>query len=321
MMQLGPVLITGVTGFIGGALASHLARDKEIDVRGIARRAPSSMAPGIELFTTELAENTNVAVALNEVSCVVHCAARAHVMHEMETNALSVYRLANVEATRNIAAQAANAGVRRFVYLSSIKVNGESTRRGHAFFADDVATADDPYSISKREAEITLQEIADSTGMEVVIIRPPLVYGPRVKGNFLSMLGWLSRGVPLPLGAIQNQRSLVGIDNLVDLIITCIDHPAAANQTFLVSDDEDLSTTELLRRLGEALGKPARLLPVPASLLELGARLVGKQEIAQRLFGNLQVDISKTKEILNWKPPVGVDEGLSKTALWSLNQR
>ena len=321
MMQQGTVLITGVTGFVGSALASCLLRDKEMDVRGIARRAPSFIVPGVELFTADLAQGMNVAAALSEVDCVVHCAAMAHVMRETETDALAVYRRINVEATRNIASQAANAGVRRFVYLSSIKVNGESTRSGYAFHADDVANVDDPYSISKREAEQALQEIAASTGMEVVIIRPPLVYGPRVKGNFRSMLKWLSNVIPLPLGAINNKRSMVGLDNLVDLLITCVDHPSAANQTFLVSDDEDLSTTELLRRMSKALGKSVRLVPVPVSLLQLGAKLLGKQDIAQRLLGNLQIDVSHAKKVLDWTPPVNVDEGRRRTAEWYLSQK
>ena len=170
-------------------------------------------------------------------------------------------------------------------------------------------------------AEQVLLEVAARTGLEVVIIRPPLVYGSGVKGNFHSMLKWLPRGIPLPLGAIHNTRSLVGIDNLVDLIITCIDHPAAANQTFLVSDGEDLSTTDLLHRLGKALHKPSRLLPVSASMLEVAAQLVGKKAVAQRLLGDLQVDISKTREVLDWSPIVSVDEGLQKTADWYLSQR
>jgi nucleoside-diphosphate-sugar epimerase len=211
-------------------------------------------------------------------------------------------------------------GIRRLVYLSSIKVNVAQTVSKDCFFSLNNAFNEDPYAISKWEAEQALYQVSAETDLEVVIIRPPLVYGPGVKGNFLSMLDWLSRGFPLPLGAIRNQRSLVGIDNLVDLILTCMDHPAAANKTFLVSDGEDLSTTELMRRLGAALGKPARLLPVPASSLGLAAQLVGKQDIAERLLGNLQVNISKTKEILNWAPPVSVNDGFRKTAKWYLSQ-
>jgi nucleoside-diphosphate-sugar epimerase len=204
--------------------------------------------------------------------------------------------------------------VRRFVFISSIKVNGESTSLGQAFAADDVADPQDPYGISKHEAEVGLRRLAAESGMEVVIIRPPLVYGPGVKANFQSMMRWLKRGVPLPLGAICNKRSLIALDNLVDLIITCLDHPAAANQVFLAGDGEDISTPELLRRLGFALGKPARLLPVPVSLLMAGAALVGRRDIVKRLCESLQVDISKARNVLGWNPPISVDEGFRRTA-------
>ena len=269
----------------------------------------------------EIDNQTDWSTEFVHIDCVIHCAARAHVMNETEADALAAYRAVNVDGTRRLAEQAVEMGVRRLIYLSSIKVNGEQTVPGERFNSFDNVFPEDPYGISKWEAEQALHEVSAKTGLEIVIIRPSLVYGPGVKGNFLSLLGWLKKGIPLPLGAIHNQRSLVGIDNLIDLIITCIDHPAAANQTFLVSDDEDLSTTELLRGMGHALGMPARLLPVPSSLLQFGANLLGKKDVAQRLFGNLQVDISKTKEILNWKPPVGVDEGLRKTAQWYLSQR
>jgi nucleoside-diphosphate-sugar epimerase len=213
-----------------------------------------------------------------------------------------------------LARQAAAAGVRRFVFVSSIKVNGEATQPGHPFTAGDAPAPLDPYGISKMEAEQGLRQIAAETGIEVVIIRPPLVYGPGVKANFAAMMRWLRRGVPLPLGAIDNQRSLVALDNLADLIITCITHPAAANQTFLVSDGQDVSTSELLRRMGRAMGRPARLLPVPAGLLELGAALVGRRDMAQRLCGCLQVDIEKTRQLLGWSPPLTLDQGLTKAA-------
>jgi UDP-glucose 4-epimerase len=214
----------------------------------------------------------------------------------------------------NLARQAAAAGLRRFVFVSSIKVNGEATQLARPFIADDAPAPLDAYGVSKMEAEQGLREIARQTGMEVVIIRPPLVYGPGVKANFAAMMRWLKRGVPLPLGAIHNQRSLVALDNLVDLILTCLTHPAATNQTFLVSDGEDVSTTELLRRMGQAMGKTARLLPVPASWLKVAASLVGKGDVAQRLCGSLQVDISKTRELLGWVPPVSLDEGLRRAA-------
>jgi nucleoside-diphosphate-sugar epimerase len=214
----------------------------------------------------------------------------------------------------NLARQAAEAGVRRFIFISSIKVNGEGTPLGAPYRADAQPQPADPYGISKMEAEQGLRALAGETGMEVVIIRPTLVYGPGVKANFLNMMRWLHKGVPLPFGAIHNRRSLVALDNLVDLIVTCIEHPAAANQTFLVSDGEDLSTTELLRRMATALGAPAHLLPVPSWLLEAGATMLGKKALSQRLCGSLQVDISKTRELLGWTPPLSVDAALRKTA-------
>ena len=235
-------------------------------------------------------------------------------MHESASDPLSEFRKVNVESTLHLARIAASASVKRFIFISSIKVNGEQTQPGQPFRATDTPSPQDPYGISKMEAEIGLRAIARETGMEVVIIRPPLVYGPGVKANFASMVKWLQRGVPLPLGAIHNRRSLVALDNLVDLIVTCIHHPAAANQTFMVSDGEDVSTTELLQRMGDALGKPARLLPVPQSVLEWGARLAGKPELAQRLFSSLQVDIDATRQILGWAAPVSLEQGLLQVA-------
>lgn len=236
-------------------------------------------------------------------------------MNEEAADPLAEFRRVNVEGTLRLAWQAAEAGVRRFVFVSSIKVNGEHSQPGQPFTADQTPAPGDPYGVSKMEAEQGLRVLARETGMEVVIIRPPLVYGPGVKANFLAMMRWLQRGVPLPLGGVtENRRSLVFLDNLIDLIVTCIDHPAAANQTFLVSDDEDLSTAALLRRMAAALGRPARLIPVPAGLITLGARLIGRPGIAQRLCGSLQVDIGKTKSLLGWVPPVSVDEGLRRTA-------
>ena len=317
-------LITGSSGFVGMNLCSEMnALGHEIYrvIRSETRLDSRNTTKDHFYFIDEIGANTDWSAALAGTNCVIHCAARAHVMHENETDALSAYRTVYVEGTRNLAEQAADAGVKRFVFLSSIKVNGERTISGSGFTSADNAFPEDAYGISKWEAEQALHEVSARTGLEVVIIRPPLVYGPGVKGNFLSLLGWLKKGIPLPLGAIHNQRSLVGIDNLIDLIITCIDHPAAANQTFLVSDDEDLSTTELLGCMSKALGKPARLVPVPVSLLHFGAKLLGKRDMAQRLLGNLQVDISHTKKVLDWAPPVSVDEGLRRTAEWYLSQQ
>jgi nucleoside-diphosphate-sugar epimerase len=233
-------------------------------------------------------------------------------MQDNATNGLKAYREVNVSGTLNLARQAAHAGVDRFVFVSSIKVNGEATQPGHPYTADDVPLPLDPYGVSKLEAEQGLRDIEEQTGMEVVIVRPPLVYGPGVKANFATMMCWLARGFPLPLGAIRNARSMVALDNLVDLLVTCLNHPAAAGQTFLVSDGEDVSTTELLRRTANAMGKKALLLPVPALVFKWGAVILGKYDVAQRLTGSLQVDITKTRRLLGWNPPLTLDQGLKK---------
>ena len=307
------VLVTGANGFVGRAVcAQALARG--MTGRG-AVRSPCVLPAGAECQVLEgLAEQSDWRAALAGIAVVVHAAARVHVMADTATDPLAEFRRVNVQGTLNLARQAAAAGVRRFVFISSIKVNGESTQPGHPFTADDAPAPLDPYGISKGEAEQGLRELSAETGMEVVIIRPPLVYGPGVKANFAAMMRWLQRGVPLPLGAIYNQRSLVALDNLVDLIVTCMTHPAAAHQTFLVSDGEDVSTTELLRRMGQAMNRPARLIPVPASGLKLAATMVGKQDVAQRLCGSLQVDIEKTRQLLGWRPPLTLDQGLKKAA-------
>jgi nucleoside-diphosphate-sugar epimerase len=259
--------------------------------------------------------------ALKGVQVVVHCAARVHVMDDRSLDPLETYRQVNVDGTLNLASQAAQAGVRRFVFVSSIKVNGEVSRPSQPFTADEVPAPLDPYGISKLEAELGLREIEAKTGMEVVIVRSPLVFGPGVKANFASMMRWVAHEIPLPFGAIHNARSMVSLDNLVDLLVTCLEHPAATGQTFLVSDGEDLSTTELLRRTARAMGKKALLLPVPTFFLELSGALLGKRAVVQRLCGSLQVDIKKTKDLLGWSPPVSVDEGLRQTAIHFLKMR
>ena len=309
------ISITGATGFVGSALVTELMLARIFEVCALTRSAPMHALAGVQYMPLgELSPDTDWRPGLSGVDAVVHAAARVHVMNDTAADPLTEFRRVNVQGTLNLARQAATAGVRRFVFISSVKVNGEATAFGVPFFADDLPAPLDPYGVSKMEAEQGLRDIAAQTGMEVVIIRPPLVYGPGVKANFQAMMRWLTRGVPLPLGAIDNHRSLVALDNLVDLIVTCIDHPAAANQTFLVSDGEDLSTTQLLQLMGQALGKPARLVPVPPALLKLGAALVGKPAVAQRLCGSLQVDISKTRQLLGWAPPLSVDEGLKRAA-------
>ena len=309
------VLITGANGFVGQAVLLRLNGMSGATAIGSVRRAAMFADAGAPLATVgELSAQTDWSGVLAGVQAVVHTAARVHVMQEAVADPLAEFRRVNVAGALNLARQAAAADVRRFVFVSSIKVNGEATQLGAPFTADDAPAPLDAYGVSKVEAEQGLREIARQTGMEVVIIRPPLVYGPGVKANFAAMMRWLRRGVPLPLGAIHNQRSLVALDNLVDLIVTCLTHPAAANQTFLVSDGEDVSTTDLLRRMGQALGRPARLIPVPVSWLKLAAAMVGKPDVAQRLCGSLQVDISKTRRLLGWTPPLSLDEGLRKAA-------
>lgn len=314
------ILVTGATGFVGRALCERLNGH---DALRIAVRHPvaGGWTEQFDVVQTALDPAQNWRPALEGVATVVHCAARVHVMNDDAADPLREFRRINVDGTLRLATQAAEAGVGRFVFISSIKVNGESTVPGRPFTAQQAPAPIDPYGVSKWEAEQQLRKLSVETAMEVVIIRPVLVYGPGVKANFLNMMKWLHKGVPLPLGAIHNKRSIVALDNLVDLIVTCIDHPGAANQTFLISDGEDLSTTELLQRMSQALGKQPRLLPVPAWMLEAAAKALGKQSIAQRLCGSLQVDIAHTRERLAWTPPISVDAALRKTAQHFLEQQ
>lgn len=308
------MILTGASGFVGSALLD-LLRGRSCEVRPIVRQ-DRELAGAVAVG--EIGLSTEWGAALQGADSVVHLAARVHVMNERSSDPLAEFRKVNVEGTLHLAREAVANGVRRFVYVSSIKVNGEATQPGIPFTAADVPAPSDAYGISKYEAEQGLLALARETGLEVVIIRPPLVYGPGVKANFLSMMRSLHKGVPLPLGAIHNSRSLVALDNLVDLIDTCLDHPAAANQVFLAGDEEALSTTELLLRLGNALNKPARLLPVPSWLLKVGAAMLGKRDAAMRLCGSLQIDTTMTRTILGWQPPVSVDEGLRATANYFL---
>lgn len=311
------VMVTGATGFIGSALAGRLVARTTCSVCCVSRR-PTYNLPGeqfvIEALGPDEYWSRAWAAALKSVDVVVHCAARVHVMNETASDPLAAYRLVNVEGTLALARQAAEAGVRRFIFLSSIKVNGEATDASGAFTAQDTPAPADPYSISKWEAEVGLRELARATGMELVIIRPVLVYGPGVKGNFNSMMNWLYKGIPLPLGAIDNRRSLVALDNLVDLIVTCMEHPSATGGVFLVSDDEDLSTTQLLRQMAAALAVPARLVPIPVALLERAAAMLGRRTVAQRLCTSLQVNMTQTCATLGWRPPVSLDQGLRLSA-------
>lgn len=308
------VLVTGANGFIGGALIGRLRALPGISLRASVRRADAGIAPAIDCRVTgDLSAATQWGDTLDGVDVVIHLAARAHVLRETSSDPLSAYRQTNVEGTLALAQRAIDAGVRRFIYLSSIGVNGRETL-ARPFRHDDPPAPTNDYGISKLEAEQGLRRLAAARDLELVIIRPPLVYGPGVKANFLTMMRWVHAGVPLPLGAVDNRRSLVAIENLIDLIAVCIAHPAAANQVFLVSDGEDLSTPELLRRVGTALDRPARLLAVPVSVLQTAAQILGKQDIARQLCGSLQIDSTPTHETLGWHPRMSVEHALRDTA-------
>ena len=308
------ILVTGANGFVGKPLCAELY-SHGYAVLSALRSLSSATKNTKVVMVGEINSSTDWSLGLQNVEFVIHLAARVHVMNEVADDALAEFRKVNVEGTLNLAIQAAKAGVKRFIFVSSIKVNGEHSEIGKPFTEEDVANPQDPYGISKHEAEQGLMRIAEETGMEVVIIRPPLVYGAGVKANFASMMRVVKRGIPLPFGAIRNKRSFVYVGNLVSLILRCIDHPAAANQVFLVSDGQDISTTELLRDCAEALGVKARLLPVPQKLVEVCATIIGKRDVAQRLCGNLQVDITKARTLLGWTPSISVTDGLKATAL------
>jgi nucleoside-diphosphate-sugar epimerase len=310
------LLLTGATGFLGSRLVKALEFAPDIVLTATIRR-PVEMRAAKTIIVRELDANTDWSEALENQNVVIHAAARAHIMTDDAVEPMLEYRRTNVDGTLNLARQAAAAGVRRFIFLSSIKVNGEETKIGRPFDADDVANPLDDYGVSKAEAEKGLLKISSDTGMEIVIIRPPLVYGPNVKGNFAKLGALVAKGVPLPLAMVKNQRSFVAIDNLVDLIITCINHPKAANQIFLVSDGQDLSAPELLNAVAKAMGRDITLFPLPSSLLSLGAAMIGKRDEASRLLGSLQLDISKTRDVLGWSPVINVEEGLRRSFVTS----
>jgi nucleoside-diphosphate-sugar epimerase len=306
------ILITGASGFVGGALVGQLLNDPTVDSVVLALRRPIDVQheKSRSVIIGDLGPNTNWSEALEGVRAIVHCAARVHVMHDKEIDPLKAYREVNVYATLNLARQAAQKGVRRFVFVSSIKVNGEASAPGQPISPDVIPSPIDPYGISKWEAESGLREIGARYGMEIVIVRPPLIYGPGVKANFLKMMQWVKFGIPLPLGNVKNLRSFVGIDNLVDFLMVCLRHPLAAGQTFMISDGEDVSTSELLKRTAKAMSKNIFLIPFPLSVLNLLAKVIRKEAVLQRLCGTLQVDIIKNRQLLGWTPVIGLDEGL-----------
>lgn len=318
------ILVTGASGFVGSATCAWLV-SQGLAVVGAVRQLPTRALAGVDYrIVGDLDAATDWRETLAGVDAVMHCAARVHVMRETATDPLAAFRSANVAGTERLARQAAAAGVKRLVFISSIKVNGEETApplpdphprgaRG-SFREDDAPAPQDPYGQTKWEAEVMLARVAQETGLEVAIVRPPLVYGPGVKGNLARLLSWVERGVPLPLAGIRNARSLIGIDNLASALHACLTHPAAAGRTYLVRDGEDVSTPELVRRLGHHLGKSARLFALPAPLLEGLGGLAGRRADVQRLTGSLIVDDSRIRRELGWVPPRTLDEGLAQMA-------
>ncbi|MGL5109871.1 MAG: UDP-glucose 4-epimerase family protein [Vibrio ordalii] len=305
------ILLTGSTGFVGKHILKEIDKTNSVVVLG--RNRPDDYSG--EFIEYDLKNMPDMGLHTQDVDVVIHSAARAHIMHDVSLDPLAEYRAVNTEATLKLAKSAVDSGVKRFVFISSIKVNGESTLNQYPFKSSDVPCFNDAYGQSKSEAERQLSKLAEETGLEVVIIRPTLVYGPGVKANFASLMNLVSKGVPLPFACItQNKRSLVSVTNLVDLIITCIDHPKAANQTFLVSDDCDVSTSQMIREMARALDKPRWQLPVPIGCYKLAGKLFNKSNVVDRLIGSLQVDISHTKEILGWTPPQTLEEGFKETA-------
>jgi UDP-glucose 4-epimerase len=307
MNQAPEILLTGASGFVGNALLGALDPE-HLSILG-RRQAKGKFKA---FFQADIAAKTDYSAALKGIDVIIHSAARVHVMDEKSSDPLAEFREVNTVGTLNLAQQAADAGVKRFIFISSIKVNGEKTFPGKPFQYDDKPMPEDAYGISKAEAETGLRQIALKTGMEVVIVRPPLVYGPGVKANFAAMMSLAKKNLPLPLGAINNKRSLVAIDNLASLVVCCVSHPRAANQTFLVSDDQDVSTTELLQMMTLVYGKKSRLIAIPTGFIQFCASLCGKKAIADRLCSSLQLDITHTKAMLDWRPLVSVQDALNK---------
>ena len=301
-------LVTGAAGFVGAPLIERLRKERICDVTVTTRSATPASPPDIRHFLIDITEKTDWTAAIAGVDVIVHLAARDHTMHDRSADPLADFRRANTASTLNLAEQAARAGVKRFVFISTIKVNGEETDR--PFRHDDAPKPLDPYGISKLESEIGLREISARTGMDVVIIRPPLVYGSGARGNFALLVGLVRKKLPLPFASLKNSRTLVAVQNLVDLIITGMQHPAAAGETFLAGDGEDLSTPGLIEGIAAGLGVKPKLLPFPPSLMHMAARIIGKEAVYQRLCGSLQVDISHARDVLGWKPVVTPREGL-----------
>jgi nucleoside-diphosphate-sugar epimerase len=307
-------LITGANGFLGSAIVERLNIEPNAELHLAVRRFNNTSFKGGYIHTgLDLQDLDNWDVALFDVDVVIHAAARVHMVIDPAINPLHEYRLLNTMATLKLAKKSAAAGVKRFVYISSIKVNGEETLGGGKFAPEDAPNPLDDYAISKHEAEEGLMRISKESNMEVVIVRPVLVYGPGVKGNFLSLINYIYKEIPIPLGLVKNFRSIVSTDNLIDFILRCTWHPAAANQIFLISDGEDLSTPQLINHISSAMEVKSRLINIPLWLLVISLRLIGREGYSRRLFNSLQVDISKSRKLLGWSPPATIDESLAKT--------
>ncbi len=315
------VLVTGAGGMVGSALVRALAVDPRYDVDVVLHRNLSPAVDHVRLRgCVDLAESHELSALLNGADVVIHTAARVHVMNDSAAYSLALFRRVNTAGTINLVRQAAAVGVKRFIYLSTIKVLGELTSPGRPFSVGDLPAPAGPYAQSKYEAEEGLKMVAAETGLEFVIVRPPLLYGPGVKGNFLALLKLVRRGLPLPLKSVGNSRTLLALPNLVDLLVTCVDHQAAANRVFPAGDSEDLSTPELIERLGRAFRRKALLLPFPEQGIRALTALLGQGKRAARLLDSLRIDSSYTCKTLNWRPPLSVDEGLKLTADWFLEE-
>ena len=308
------ILLTGASGFVGKATLAQLQRLPGTHIRLALRQPLADFAREHQHMISGIDANTHWTSALQGIDTVVHLAARVHVMRDTATDPLAAFRAVNVDGTLALARQAVELGVRRFVYVSSVKVLGESNAPNSAFTEDSPSDARDPYGISKLEAENGLKSLAEQTGLDMVILRPPLVYGPGVGANFQALMRAVQRGIPLPLGSIHNQRSLVSVHNLASAICLCTHHAKAINQTFLISDQRDLSTPELVRGIAKAMGRPARLLPVPPTLLNVLGKLTGRSAAVQRLCGDLRVDSKKISQLLGWQPVLTVQEALDAAA-------
>jgi UDP-N-acetyl-alpha-D-quinovosamine dehydrogenase len=316
MTGIKKVLVTGAGGFIGRALCAKILAEGW-QVRGTLRSESDAnrLPDGVETVPIgSINSDTKWDDALAGIYTVVHLAARVHVMNDVSSDPLTEYRKVNVEGTKCLAVEAANAGIKRFIYLSSIKVNGEGG--ASAYTEEDKEAPEDPYGLSKWEAEQELCKISRTTGVEVVILRPPLVYGPGVKANFYNLLKFVDRRIPIPLASVNNRRSFIYLGNLIDAIITCINQPEAAEHTFLICDGENVSTPELIRKIASALGKPAWLFHIPSFLIRIAGKLIGKTAAIDRLLGSLMIDTSKIRKELGWKPPYTMEHGLKETAKW-----